>query len=336
MASDAPLFSVIIPVFNTADYLKACIQSLLDQRERNFEIVAVDDGSTDESRAILDAIAAGEPRLRVFSKENGGQGSARNFGLIEARGDYVAFVDSDDTVDPEMLSSVTEQISDDELDVVSFGIYFRDSSGKAAAFRGPSRTYISAGKVIFIDAMLDRDFLSSVCNKVYRRDLLRTNDIRFPELRAYEDSIFSRHVALHARKVAYLNRPLYFALTRSGSTSRGMNETSFTRASEMLALERELFRDQFADPSLDTVFRAHVAHFLAYLMVLAAFRIDDPEVRRACWRIADEAGFRDCAGDRRAIALLDTRAKAQVFLARHPALLRTAALIARRIGRVPY
>lgn len=184
--------------------------------------------------------------------------------------------------------------------------------------------------------MLDRNFLSSVCNKAYRLDLLRDNNIRFPELRAYEDSVFSRHVALHARKVVYLAQPLYRALTRSGSTSRGMNEASFTRAAEMLALERDLFRDQLADPSLSTAFRAHVAHFLAYLMVRAAFRVDDPDVRTSCWRIADEAGFRDCAGDHDAIALLGVKARAQVFLARHPMLLRGSAIVVRRLGRAPY
>ncbi|MDF2496160.1 glycosyltransferase [Sphingomonas sp.] len=336
MTEEAPFFSVIIPVHNTASYLEECIQSVLHQSYEHLELIVVDDGSTDNSRQILDDMAQGDQRLRVFSKENGGQGAARNYALSRARGRYIAFVDSDDTVSLDLLARMEKVITDSDADVVSFGIEFVDGQGRVVARRGPESDTSSTDASVFVDAMLDRNFHSVIWNKVYRRALLAEHDIRFPALRAYEDSIFSRHVALHARKVVYLGQPLYRALTRSGSTSRGMNEASFTRAAEMLALERSMFRDQFADPALATVFRAHVTHFLAYLMVLAAFRIDDPKVRASCRRIADEAGFRDSASDPHAIALLDTKAKVQVFLARHPRLLRNAALVARRLGRVPY
>ena len=336
MTDLAPLFSIIVPVYNTASYIEACIHSVLNQSCSDLEVIVVDDGSTDNSRQILRDLARVDQRLQVFTKENGGQGSARNYALARARGRYVAFVDSDDTVSLDLLRHVEKIIVDSAVDVVSFGIEFVNVHGRIAARRGPDKDKSSTGPSIFIDAMLDRNFHSVVWNKVYRRGLLVEHNIRFPELRAYEDSVFSRHVALHARKVVYLAQPLYRALTRSGSTSRGMNEASFVRAAEMLALERTMFNEQFADPLLATVFRAHVAHFLAYLMVLAAFRIDDPDVRASCWRIADEAGFSDSAANRDAIAMLDIKAKAQVFLARHPMLLRNAALLARRLGRVPY
>lgn len=336
MIESIPLFSVIVPVYNTAGYLERCMNALFDQTCGDLEILAVDDGSTDDSRQLLDAMAQRDPRLRVFSKANAGQGAARNYALARARGRYVVFVDSDDTVSPELLATVAGSLLDDTVDIVSFGIAFVDTDGRTVARRGPDAPATATGSAIFVDAVLDRNFYSVVWNKAYRRSLLVEHAIRFPELRAYEDSVFSRHVALHARKVVYLDTPLYFALTRSGSTSRGMNEASFTRAAEMLALERDLFRAPFADPVLATVFRAHVAHFLAYLMVLAAFRIDDPKVRESCRRIADAAGFEESARDRRAMALLDTKAKVQVFLARHPTILRAAARIARRLGRVPY
>lgn len=335
-AAAAPVFSIVVPVYNTAQYLEKCIGSLLGQSNGDLEVLAVDDGSTDGSGQMLEAIARRDPRLRVFAKPNGGQGSARNLGLAEARGRYVAFVDSDDTVHPDLLARAADLLADPTLDIVSFRLAFHDEAGRTVAARGPTHAFRSEGDAIFRDAMLDRNFLSSACNKVYRRGLLTDNAIRFPELRAYEDSVFSRLVARHARSVAYLDQDLYFALTRSGSTSRGMTEASFTRAAEMLALERRLFAEAFTDPELETVFRAHSAHFLAYLLVLAAFRIDDAGTRAACLRIADAAGFSNHAHDRRAMALLGRKAKAQVFLARHPRLLRAAALAARRLGRVPY
>ncbi len=336
MPDNVPQYSIIIPVYNTADYIEACIRSVLDQSFRSLEIIAVDDGSTDASRQILDSLARQDSRLRIFSKENGGQGAARNYGLGKARGPYVAFVDSDDTISSDLLQIVSEIVSNDGIDVVSFGIDFVDRDGRSVARRIPNAEAPSTGRQVFLDAMLDKNFYSVVWNKVYKRSLLVNHEIYFPEIRAYEDSIFSREVALYANEVIYLNQPLYHALTRSGSTSRGMNKASFTRAADMLALERSVFRDQFADPLFQVVYRAHVAHFLAYLSVLAAFRIDDPVERAACRLIADNAGFRDAADDRGALALLSTRARAQTFLARHPALLRATALVARRLGRVPY
>jgi glycosyltransferase involved in cell wall biosynthesis len=328
-------------VYNTAEYLEKCFATLLGQTFIDLEVIVVDDGSTDESKRILDDMATRDPRLLVLRQANAGQGAARNLALGAARGCYVAFVDSDDTVALDLLATVHDVVaSDPMIDVVSFGVSFVDSKGRAVATRGPTvdkRVVVgSMDSSLFLDAMLDRNFLSVVWNKVYRREFLLKYNIRFPELRAYEDTIFSRNVALHAACIVYLKRSLYFALTRSGSTSRGMTEKSFSAAVEMLALERRLFAASLANPRLDIAFQAHAAHFLAYLLVLAAFRIDNAKLRLECLRIARAAGFPRYAGNRRALALLAPRAKAQVFLARHPRLLRAAAVAVRFLGRAPY
>lgn len=330
------MFSVIVPVYNTAAYLDRSIRSVLAQTEPDFEIIAVDDGSTDDSPHILEAIAQEDARLRVFTQTNGGQGSARNRALSLARGRYVTFVDSDDTVSPDLLARVAEVLSDPSLDVVSFGIEFRDDQGNLVAERGPTEEFTSTGDVIFLDAMLDRNFMTSVCNKAYRRALLVDHAITFPELRAFEDSVFSRHVARHARAVRYIKERLYAGLTRAGSTSRGLSRTSFAHAATMIAVEKQMFSDGETDPVRVAAFRAHVARFLGYLLVLAAFRIDDPAERAECRHIADAAGFTACAKDRQAMALLAPRVRAQIWVARFPTLLRLAAAMARRFNRVPY
>src|SRR3546814_5150911 len=125
-----------------------------------------------------------------------------------------------------------------ELDVVSFCIVFRDPAGRTVATRSTAETFSSSGDTIFLDAMLDRNFLSVVWNKIYRRSLLVENGICFPKLRAYEDSVFSRDVARRARKVLYMKDPLYLALTRHDSTSRAMSIRSFSLAAEMIDFER--------------------------------------------------------------------------------------------------
>src|SRR3546814_13025714 len=106
------MFSVIVPVYNTADYVEACIQSLLDQDQPDFEIIAVDDGSTDNSAQILTGIAERHKRLRVHRTENAGQGAARHCGLSKARGIFVAFVDSDDGGATELFSRTAQHLSD--------------------------------------------------------------------------------------------------------------------------------------------------------------------------------------------------------------------------------
>lgn len=332
----APMFSVIIPVYNTASYLEACIQSLLDQDQPDFEIIAIDDGSSDNSAHILREIAGRDARLRIYQQENSGQGAARNLGLAQARGLFVAFVDSDDVVAPELFSRASQYLSDPELDVVSFGIVFRDPAGRTVATRSTSVTFQSSGDAIFLDSMLDRNFLSVVWNKIYRRSLLVANEINFPKLRAYEDSVFSRNVARHCRKVLYLKDPLYFALTRHGSTSRAMSVRSFSLAAEMIECERDMFYTGAEKPVWRAAFNAHVARFFAYLIILAAFRIDDSDERAACIKIANAAGFSQAAADHQARSLLNLRVKVQIFLASRPRLLRMLAVAARQFNLVPY
>lgn|GEM_PF-2974618 len=331
-----PMFSVIVPVYNTADYVKACIQSLLDQDQPDLEIIAVDDGSTDDSAKILQEIADRDNRLRIYRQENAGQGTARNFGLANARGLFVAFVDSDDVVAHNLLSLAAQHLADAELDVVSFGIVFRDPAGRTVATRCTDETFSSSGDAIFLDAMLDRNFLSVVWNKIYRRSLLVENEIAFPKLRAYEDSVFSRDVARHARKVMYMREPLYFALTRHDSTSRAMSMRSFSLAAEMIDCERGMFYAGVEKPAWRAAFSAHVARFFAYLIILSAFRIDDSNERAACLKIANDAGFTQAANDGQARMLLNFRVKAQIFLARRPRLLRLLAVTARQFKLVPY
>ena len=96
------LISIIVPVYNTKEYLPKCVQSLVEQTYRNLEILLVDDGSTDETGALCDKLALTDDRIRVIHKENGGSSSARNVGISQAAGSFLGFVDSDDYVDADM------------------------------------------------------------------------------------------------------------------------------------------------------------------------------------------------------------------------------------------
>ena len=124
--------SVIIPVYNTEQYLSRCLDSILSQSFDDFELLLIDDGSTDSSGAICDSYAEKDSRVRVFHKENGGVSSARNLGLDNAKGEWIYFVDSDDEVLPDGLLTMVNCISE-EVDVVMGGFVEVDEGGNPLA-----------------------------------------------------------------------------------------------------------------------------------------------------------------------------------------------------------
>lgn len=117
------IISVIVPVYNIQNYIKRCVESIVNQTFTNLQIILVDDGSTDESGKICDEMAASDTRIEVFHKSNGGLSDARNFGLERARGKYIAFVDGDDYIDSDMYESLYKAIVTNAADIASCGYY---------------------------------------------------------------------------------------------------------------------------------------------------------------------------------------------------------------------
>src|SRR5690554_5264372 len=115
--SSNPKISVIIPVYGVEKYITKCIESIKNQTFTNFEAILINDGTKDNSVAVAEDAIAGDDRFIILHKENGGQGSARNLGLDNARGDYIAFIDSDDWVEPRYLQAMHEKITEEDADI---------------------------------------------------------------------------------------------------------------------------------------------------------------------------------------------------------------------------
>ncbi len=140
--------SIIIPVYNVEHYLRQCIDSVLAQTYTDFEVLLINDGSTDSSGLICDEYAARDSRIKVFHKENGGVSSARNLGLDNAQGEWIAFVDSDDEINNEYLSDLVAHATEFDLDMIYPQIQFIDSLGKKGkVFDRWERTKIEDGFV---------------------------------------------------------------------------------------------------------------------------------------------------------------------------------------------
>ena len=209
---EQPLISVIVPVYKAEKYLPACLDSLLGQTYQNFELLLVDDGSPDKYWEILQQYAARDARVRIFRKENGGVSSARNFGLRQAKGEYIGFVDSDDFVAPQYLEWMHRalQQTNTELAVCGYRKVPKeaDPAGIAPAAEKPEiKTFLLAE--YSFDYTQCEAANQYVWRILYKRSLCK--ELYFDEqLFIGEDTFFFVQVLLQAKGLALVKAPLYF------------------------------------------------------------------------------------------------------------------------------
>lgn len=223
MAS-SPAISVIIPVFNTEDYLKDALGSICNQTVRDLQIIVVDDGSTDSSPQILRQIADKDSRIEIITQPNQGQGAARNRGLEKARGEYVYFMDSDDLLEPTCLEDCLRLCSATGLDYVTFDASSFDENGPITdGFNYDRSRLICSDRVWDSKKLLkfsldNNSFRASPVLFLTRRKLLTDNEIRFPEGIIHEDNAFVLKLMLCAGKSQYIPEAYFKRRVRSGST----------------------------------------------------------------------------------------------------------------------
>lgn len=216
--NDHPKYSFIIPVYNTEKYIKRCVESIQNQNFYDFEIILIDDGSTDNSLRICNKLAQNDCRITTVHQENSGPGIARNLGIQYATGDYLIFVDSDDWWNGETSLSKIDRIfsEQDDIDVVAFNILETYDDG-VTLNQQPYFTFFSAvpksysSGVEFIDTVLKYkyDYAWFSFQYVFRRELIVNNNIQYPEQKLGEDSATIYRILLLAQKVKILNQHIY-------------------------------------------------------------------------------------------------------------------------------
>lgn len=202
-----PIISIVLPVYNVENYLERCLESIGRQKYDNLDIVMVDDGSTDGSGSICDEFAKKDSRARVYHKKNGGLSDARNFGIKKARGEIIAFVDSDDYIDKHFVDKMYEAMEGKDADIVVCG--YNDKVPKNARISGKEAAIklLTQGENIDIVAW----------NKLYKKNLFLDNDIRFPIGKIHEDTLTTYKVLSEADTVVYLAESLYEYVERENS-----------------------------------------------------------------------------------------------------------------------
>lgn len=209
------IISVIVPVYNVEDYLPKCLDSILNQTFVDFELILVDDGSTDVSGKICDEYAQLDERIKVIHQKNGGLSNARNSAVAIAKGKYYSFIDSDDWVDEHMLFEMYTQAVLNEADIVIAGHFIVNldtsikENIKVKAQRILNR--IEATSLI----LEDKEIHSFAWDKLYRRELFE--GIQYPENRVFEDTATTYKLFNRAIRLVQMDKAYYYYLRRESS-----------------------------------------------------------------------------------------------------------------------
>ena len=241
-----PKVSIIIPVYNAASALRRCLDSVLKQEFTDFELLLMDDGSSDESPAILDEYAGKDSRIRLVHKNNSGVSDTRNQALDLARGSYVQFLDADDWIAPEATKLMVRAMEQKKADLVVTDFY--RVVGEHVSHKGDIEEDSLMDLQTFAGYMMENpaDFYYGVIwNKLYSRQIIEENQIRMdPEVSWCEDFLFNMEYLLHCRGIFALQVPVYYYVKTEGSlVSQGL---SITKTVEMKASVFRYYNDFFA------------------------------------------------------------------------------------------
>lgn len=196
--------SIIVPVYNVEQYLNFCIDSILAQVYTDFEVLLIDDGSTDNSGKICDEYSEKDSRISVFHKENGGVSSARNVGLDNASGKYICFVDADDWIENTYVQYIIENIGNADIMFFDECWHYFDGCSQiysSGYFKSDDRTEIEAKILQMTSNSLRHNFFGYTWNKVFLNSIIKKNYIRFVNgLSASEDEVFTLEYCQYVRR----------------------------------------------------------------------------------------------------------------------------------------
>ncbi|MCL2094172.1 MAG: glycosyltransferase [Treponema sp.] len=233
------ILSVIIPVYNAEAHLTRCLDSLLSQTFPDFECILINDGSADGTPGLCDAYAARDSRFRVFHQQNQGTSQSRRFGLSQAQGDYIVFVDSDDWVEPGYLGAVKDLIDQTNPDCIFFDFFQGTGLGKER-YQGQGIKNLSAPALT--QGVLEGRVFSCLWNIIFKSDFFRTQGVQFsPGINYGEDTLFVLDLLLAGPKISYLPRAFYHFCLNEASFTRKEKKPRFTeRLLFLKALEDRL------------------------------------------------------------------------------------------------
>lgn len=232
---DNPKISVIVPVYTVELYIRKCIESILHQSFSDFELILVDDGSTDESGRICDEYAEKDSRIKVIHKANEGVSIARNTGIDNASGHLITFIDSDDWVEEAYLQTIFDEIG--SSDILFFGSVWHYEDGCIRSMSFKNSVYekdIEQGMLALLKNNIDINYLGFTWNKAFRKDIIDRYHIRFVERLSFsEDEVFTLDYCKHVKTLKIIEAPLYHYLWKDN----GLTQAKKKKADYLLLID---------------------------------------------------------------------------------------------------
>lgn len=215
-----PRLSIIVPIYNVEKYLSRCIESILNQTFKDFELILVNDGSTDNCKEICEKYKRMDSRIIVANKKNGGLSSARNLGIDISKGDYIGFVDSDDFIDVHMYEILLNTINAYDSDIVICDYYkvneYDIKKYEKMKSNNKDIKVENINNIDVIERIITRDIKIVVAwNKIYKRSLF--DNLRYKEGVICEDEFLAHRIFYKCNKVSIINQKLYYYIQRKGS-----------------------------------------------------------------------------------------------------------------------
>lgn len=232
------MISIIVPVYKVEKYLCECVNSILAQTFKDIEVILVDDGSPDSSPAICDEFASKDTRVRVIHKQNGGLSDARNVGINEASGDYIAFIDSDDIIEKEMMESLLMVAQNEKADIVGCESETFTSDGTTKPIYHSSSEKQVFSSTDYLESLFFNRTDCSVCNKLFHRNAI--NNSRFVKGRNNEDIIFLSELLHKCSRIVQINKCFYHYRVTEGSITHVFNERSLDQYRNLPLIENNV------------------------------------------------------------------------------------------------
>lgn len=219
MGSHDKLISVIVPVYNVENYLEKCVRSLQKQTYKNLEVFLIDDGSMDRSGIMCDKFASEDPRIHVVHKTNGGPSSARNEGLKYCKGDYIAFVDSDDWIEPELYETLLHFSEEYGTSITGCAAITDFEDGTSSNNHKDRESGLITGNQCALDVLYQtKHAWGAMYAKLFKRELM--DGVLFPNVSHLEDYSISLQLFLKVKEIYFCNMPLYHYTSRQNSLSK--------------------------------------------------------------------------------------------------------------------
>lgn len=242
--------SIIVPVYNVEKYLPTCIESILNQSYKNFELILVDDGSPDKSGDICDDYAKKDNRIKVIHQRNSGSSAARNNGLETSSGEYITFVDSDDWIDENHIETLYHSISSSKVDIVQCDLCYERNDGQKIWSNKPSS---EVPRQVILDSMNGR-IHAGVVLKMARKNLFEEKSIRFPKYDFFEDMHTSINLLLVAKSFKHVPIASYhYRFNENSQTHNADVNARFTKYNEFAYNMLSIFNNQMFSKDDDLI-----------------------------------------------------------------------------------